>query len=203
MQVDFLFDFSSPNAYLAHKMIPGIEQRTGVEFTYVPCLLGGIFNATNNQSPMQKNADVANKIAYDRMEFQRFIARHDMVDFRFNPNFPLRTVFLMRAAMIMQSSGGLRAFVDAGMQMAWEDQINVGDPETAAKALEQHGFEGTKLLEETSADAVKSQLFEATQSAVERGAFGMPTFYVGDEMFFGKDRLREVEDAINAQRKTS
>jgi len=179
MQVDFLFDFSSPNAYLAHKMIPGIEQRTGVEFTYVP------------------------KIAYDRMEFQRFIARHDMVDFRFNPNFPLRTVFLMRAAMIMQSSGGLRAFVDAGMQMAWEDQINVGDPETAAKALEQHGFEGTKLLEETSADAVKSQLFEATQSAVERGAFGMPTFYVGDEMFFGKDRLREVEEAINAQRETS
>jgi len=199
MQVDFLFDFSSPNAYLAHKMVPEIEARTGVDITYVPCLLGGIFNATNNQSPMQTNAHVQNKIDYDWMEFDRFIKKNKIEKFSFNPNFPLRTVFLMRASLIEQAKGNLRAFVDAGMQMAWEDQVNVGDPEMAAQALSELGFDGAALLEASASEDIKQRLFENTNAAVARGAFGMPTFYVGDEMFFGKDRLREVEEEILAQ----
>ncbi len=200
MQVDFLFDFSSPNAYLAHKMVPGIEQRTGVEITYFPCLLGGIFNATGNKSPMETNAHVSNKLKYDQMEFDRFVKKHQMTEFNFNPYFQLRTVFLMRAAIVMEQQGNLRAFVDAGMKMAWEDKVNVSDPDIAAAALSDAGFDGAALLEATKDEAIKAQLIANTEAAIKRGAFGMPTFYVGDEMFFGKDRLREVEEEIIAQR---
>lgn len=200
MQVDFLFDFSSPNAYLAHRMVPGIEQRTGVDITYLPCLLGGIFNSTGNKSPMEVNAHVGNKLKYDQLEFDRFIKKHKIVEFNFNPFFQLRTVFLMRAAIVMQQHGKLREFVDAGMRMAWEDKVNVSDPAIAAAALTEAGFDGADLLEATKDDAIKAQLFANTEAAIKRGAFGMPTFYVGDEMFFGKDRLREVEEEIIAQR---
>ena len=200
MQVDFLFDFSSPNAYLAHRMVPGIEQRTGVEITYLPCLLGGIFNATGNKSPMETNAHVSNKLKYDQMEFDRFLKKHKVAEFRFNPYFQLRTVFLMRAALVAQQQGILREFVDAGMKIAWEDKVNVSDPVIAAAALTEAGFDGAGLLEATKDDAIKAQLFANTEAAIKRGAFGMPTFYVEDEMFFGKDRLREVEDEILARR---
>ncbi|MGB7317189.1 MAG: 2-hydroxychromene-2-carboxylate isomerase [Planktotalea sp.] len=196
MQVDFLFDFSSPNAYLAHRLIPGIEARTGVTFTYVPCLLGGIFNATNNKSPMETNAHVENKIKYDWLEFERFLNKHKLTEFSFNPNFPLRTVFLMRAAIVVSNTGDLRKFVDAGMTLAWEDQINVSDPAIAAAALTEAGFDGAALLEATKDDAIKAQLFDSTNAAVARGAFGMPTFYVEDDIYFGKDRLRDVEEDI-------
>ncbi len=199
MQVDFLFDFSSPNAYLAHRMVPGIETRTGVEITYVPCLLGGIFNATGNKSPMEVNAHVENKLKYEQLEFDRFIKKHEITEFNFNPFFQLRTVFLMRAAIVMQQQGRLRDFADAGMKMAWEDKVNVSDPEIAANALTQAGFDGAGLLEASKEEAIKAQLFANTDGAIKRGAFGMPTFFVGDEMFFGKDRLREVEEEIVAR----
>ena len=196
MQVDFLFDFSSPNAYLAHKMIPGIEQRTGVQFTYVPCLLGGIFRSTGNQSPMETNAHVANKIAYDKMELARFIAKNDVTDFRFNPHFQLRTVFLMRAATTFDNQSALRAYADAGMKMAWEDEVNINDTQITIAALNKAGFDGPALFAQSQEDSVKAHLFANTDAAIARGAFGMPTFYVDDEMFFGKDRIRDVEEEI-------
>lgn len=199
MQIDFLFDFSSPNAYLAHKMIPGIEARTGQNITYVPCLLGGIFNATNNQSPMQTNADVANKIAYDWMELERFVKKNALSDFRFNTHFPLRTVFLMRAAIAEQKRGALKKFVDVAMALAWEEDVDINDTEATVHALTRAGYDGTALFEDSQRSENKSQLFDNTAAAVARGAFGMPTFYVEDEMFFGKDRLREVEEEIIAR----
>ncbi len=134
------------------------------------------------------------------MEFDRFVKKHQMTEFNFNPYFQLRTVFLMRAAIVMEQQGNLRAFVDAGMKMAWEDKVNVSDPDIAAAALSDAGFDGAALLEATKDEAIKAQLIANTEAAIKRGAFGMPTFYVGDEMFFGKDRLREVEEEIIAQR---
>ncbi|MEP5152326.1 2-hydroxychromene-2-carboxylate isomerase [Planktotalea sp.] len=199
MQVDFYFDFSSPNAYLAHKLVPAMEQRTGVEITYQPALLGGIFNATNNKSPMETNAHVSNKIKYDQLEFDRFVKKSGATKFRFNPHFQLRTVFMMRAAIAEMHKGNLRAYVDAGMKIAWEDEVNVNDPATTAAALSAAGFDGAALWEASQTEAIKTELFERTNTAVERGAFGMPTFFVGDEMFFGKDRMDQVEEEITKQ----
>lgn len=199
MQIDFLFDFSSPNAYLAHKMVAGIEARTKQTITYVPCLLGGIFKATNNQSPLQTNAKIANKIAYDWMDFKRFVKRNALDDFHFNTHFPLNSLFLMRAAIAEQNRGALNAFVDVGMRLAWEQDLNVHDTDATIDALNKAGYDGAALFEESQSSEIKAQLFENTNAAVARGAFGMPTFYVEDAMFFGKERLHDVEQEIIAR----
>lgn len=195
--VQFLFDFGSPNAYLCHKVIPAIEQRTGVKFEYVPILLGGLFKLANNRSPMEAFAGIANKQAYDKLEMKRFVAKHKLDRFRFNPFFPINTLQLMRGAVAAQQLGNFKPYVNAMYQAMWEQGRNMYEPTEIIDVLQTAGIDSGALLEAAQLSEVKSALLANTQSAFERGAFGSPTFFVGSEIFFGKDRLRDVEEEIH------
>ena len=197
--VQFLFDFGSPNAYLCHKVLPQMVARTGVAIDYVPVLLGGLFKLANNRSPAEAFADIPNKRAYDALETRRFVAAHGLTAYRFNSFFPVNTLLLMRGAVAAQRLGCFEAYVDAAYAGMWEQSLNMADPLVVAAALRAAGLPGDAILAATQDPDVKQQLLANTQDAFARGAFGSPTFFVGDEIFFGKDRLRQVEDEIGAQ----
>jgi 2-hydroxychromene-2-carboxylate isomerase len=192
----FMFDFGSPNAFLSHEAIPAIEARIGVKFEYVPILLGGIFKATNNRSPAETLAGVKNKPEFNALETERFIKRFKVQPYIWNPFFPVNTLNLMRAAVAAQSEGVFEKYVEAAFHHMWREPKKMDDLEVAAKALSASGLDGAKLLTRAQDADVKTKLIENTQSAVARGAFGSPTFFVGNEMFFGKEQLREVEELI-------
>jgi 2-hydroxychromene-2-carboxylate isomerase len=194
--VDFIFDFASPNAYLVHKVVPEIEARTGASFNYIPCLLGGIFKATGNQAPMIAFGGIKNKPDYDALEMQRFIARHQLTDFTMNPHFPVMTLMAMRGALVAERDGYLPAYIDAMVKAMWEDEVKLDDPDALHKAYSDAGFDADKIMADMSDDAIKAKLMENTTAAVERGAFGVPTFFVGDEIFFGKERLGQIEELL-------
>jgi 2-hydroxychromene-2-carboxylate isomerase len=199
-KVEFHFDFGSPNAYLSHLVIPEIERRTGATFEYVPVLLGGVFRLTNNRSPMESFQGVKNKLEYQRLEMQRFIRRHAVTRFTFNPFFPVNTLMIMRGAVAAQTEGVFARYVDEVFRHMWAEPKKMDDPEVARAALEESGLDGARLIARTQEPAVKDQLLQNTQASVERGTFGSPTFFVGEEIFFGKDRLRDVEEEILAAR---
>ncbi|NDB45237.1 MAG: 2-hydroxychromene-2-carboxylate isomerase [Betaproteobacteria bacterium] len=194
--VQFLFDFGSPNAYLCHKVIPEIEARTGVRFEYVPVLLGGLFKLANNRSPMEAFAGIPNKLAYDRLEMKRFISKHKLDLFRFNPHFPVNTLTIMRGAVAAKQLGMFEPYVNAIYAGMWEEGLNLSDPTVIHATLAKHSIHAEPLLQAIQSAEVKSALLDNTQKAFDRGAFGSPTFFVGQEIFFGKDRLRDVEEAI-------
>jgi len=196
--VDFIFDFGSPNAYLAHYTLPGIARRTGATFRYVPCLLGGIFKATGNQPPTVAFGGVKGKLDYEMLENRRFIAKHGLTRFQFNPRFPVNTLMLMRGAVAAEMDDRLADYVEAGLTSMWEQGLKMDDPEVYVEAMTKVGLDGAALLERTQDPVVKAKLVENTTAAVARGTFGIPTFYVGDEMFFGKDRLGQIQEAIVA-----
>jgi 2-hydroxychromene-2-carboxylate isomerase len=193
---EFLFDFGSPNAYLSHEAIPAIEKRTGVRFDYVPVLLGGIFKSTNNKSPAETLAGVKNKPEFMKLETERFIKRFQVQPYIWNPFFPVNTLNLMRAAIAAQSEGVFERYVEAVFHHMWREPKKMDDPEVAVKALTSSGLDGAKLLARAQEADVKAKLIGNTQAAVDRGAFGSPTFFVGSEMFFGKEQLREVEEMV-------
>jgi 2-hydroxychromene-2-carboxylate isomerase len=193
----FMFDFGSPNAFLSHEAIPAIEARSGVKFEYVPVLLGGIFKATNNKSPAETLAGVKNKPAFHALETERFVKRFRVKPYVFNPFFPVNTLNLMRVAIAAQLEGVFEKYVDAAFHHMWGEPKKMDDPEVALKALTASGLDGAKLLARAQEPEVKARLIENTQQAVERGAFGSPTFFVGKEMFFGKEQLREVEELVS------
>ena len=195
----FMFDFGSPNAFLSHEAIPAIERRIGVKFEYVPILLGGIFKATNNKSPAETLAGVKNKREFHALETERFVRRYAVKPYTMNPFFPVNTLNLMRAAVAAQFEGVFEKYVDAAFHHMWVEPKKIDDPEVAAKALTASGLDGAKLLARSQDAAVKAKLIENTQNAVERGAFGSPTFFVGKEMFFGKEQLREVEELVSGK----
>jgi 2-hydroxychromene-2-carboxylate isomerase len=195
----FMFDVGSPNAYLSHEAIPAIEKRAGVKFEYVPILLGGIFKSTNNKSPAETLAGVKNKREFHQIETERFVKRFNVKPYVWNPFFPVNTLNLMRAAVAAQFEGVFEQYVEAAFHHMWREPKKMDDPEVAAKALSSSGLEGAKLLARAQEPEVKAKLLENTQSAVERGAFGSPTFFVGKEMFFGKEQLREVEEMVSGK----
>ena len=195
----FLFDFGSPNAFLSHEAIPAIEKRTGVKFEYVPILLGGIFKATNNKSPAESLAGIKNKPEFQVVETERFVRRFAVKPYTPNPFFPVNTLNLMRAAVAAQFEGVFEKYVDAAFHHMWIAPKKMDDPEVALKALAGSGLEAAKLFARAQEPEVKAKLIENTQSAVERGAFGSPTFFVGKEMFFGKEQLREVEELVSGK----
>ncbi len=196
MSLEFLFDFGSPNAYLAYRVLPTIEQRTGASFTHVPVLLGGIFKATNNQSPVQAFAHIPAKLAYESLEMRRFIERHGLHEFHMNPHFPVNTLLIMRGAVAAELDGRLPAYAEAVMRHMWAEPKKMDDPEVVRQALDASGLDGAHLLARTQDADVKQRLLANTERAVARGVFGLPAFFVGDELYFGKDRLRDVEDEI-------
>lgn len=195
-KVELHFDFGSPNAYCVHKLVPGVEQRTGAAFTYVPILLGGVFKLTNNQAPMVQFKDVKNKLEYQRLEMERFIRKHALTAFKMNPHFPVNTVQIMRGAVAAEMDGQLAKYVDAVFRHMWEEGRKMDDPAVIAAALGESGLDGDRTLARIQEQDVKDKLLANTQSSVARGTFGAPTFFVGEAMFFGKDRLRDVEEEI-------
>jgi 2-hydroxychromene-2-carboxylate isomerase len=197
---EFHFDFGSPNAYFCHKVLPELVERTGVPCIYVPVLLGGVFKLTNNKSPMEQFQGIRNKNEYGRLEMERFIRKHGLTAFTRNPDFPVNTVQIMRGAVLAQRMGRGADYIDAVYHHMWEEPKKMDDPGVIAAALDQSGFDGAAILAGIQEQSVKDELLSNTNASVERGTFGSPTFFVGDEIFFGKDRLAEIEAEIERQK---
>jgi 2-hydroxychromene-2-carboxylate isomerase len=196
LHVEFLFDFGSPNAYLSHKIIPSIEERTGVRFDYVPVLLGGLFKFTGNRSPAESFAGIKNKLEYEQLERDRFVKRHGLDAFKMNPHFPVNTLHIMRGAVAAKHEGVFAEYTNAVFANMWEQGRKMDDPEVIRTALRETGFDADKLIALSQTTGIKEELLANTRRSFERGAFGSPTFFVGDDIYFGKDRLRDVEDEI-------
>lgn len=199
VKVEFHFDFGSPNAYLSHRVIPAIESRTGVKFIYVPVLIGGVFKATNNVSPTVAMKGILNKAEYMALETQRFLSKHNISDFSMNPFFPINTLQLMRGAIAAEKIGVEINYIDAVFKGMWVDSINMGEPGEVSRTLKDRQFSISEIVENSSDPVIKQQLIENTQESVKRGNFGSPTFFVDDAMFFGKDKLADVEEKIVEQ----
>ena len=194
--VEFHFDFGSPNAYLAHLVIPQIERRTGGKFAYEPVLLGGVFKLTGNRSPAESLAGIKNKPEYERLETERFLKRHGITRYRRNPFFPVNTLAIMRGAVAAQRLCIYERYIDEIYCHMWAEPKKLDDPEVLRGALIEAGFDAGRLLALSQTDEVKNELRANTDRSVARGTFGSPTFFVGDDIYFGKDRLRDVEEAI-------
>jgi 2-hydroxychromene-2-carboxylate isomerase len=195
-KVEFHFDFGSPNAYLSHLVIPEIERRRGVKFDYVPVLLGGVYKLTGNRSPGESMAGIKNKPEYQQIETQRFIRQHGITRFKFNPFFPVNTLMIMRGSVAAQQLGLFERYVDEVYRHMWSEPRKLDDPGVLRTALTESALPADKLFELAQTPEVKDRLLVNTQRSVERGTFGSPTFFVGDEIFFGKDKLRDVEEEI-------
>ena len=196
--LEFLFDFGSPNAYLAWKALPPMLARTGAAVTVTPVLLGGLFKLTDNRSPVEAFAGVKGKLAYENRETQRFVAKHGLSAFRMNPYFPVNTLLIMRGLVAAERAGVAEPYREAVLSAMWEQGLKMDDRAVVADVLAGAGLDARGLLEATQDPDVKAKLMANTEAAAARGAFGAPTFFVGDEMFFGKDRLGQVEDELAA-----
>jgi 2-hydroxychromene-2-carboxylate isomerase len=193
----FLFDFASANCWFAYRALPPLLQRTGARLDIEPVLLGGIFKATGNQSPVAAFAHIKGKLDYERLEMDRFIARHGLTRFRMNPYFPVNTLLLMRGFLAACEAGRQDAYLEAGLQGLWEEGLNLADGAVLGARLDRAGLDGAALLARAQDPQVKAALAEATEKAVARGVFGLPTFFVGEEMFFGKERLGQIEEELS------
>ena len=196
-KIDFYFDFASPNAYLSHKVIRKIKKNLGVEVNYIPVLLGGIFKATNNKPPMEQFFGVKNKNEYQNLEMQRFIERHELNDFKMNPHFPVISLQIIRGAIAAEMDGYLEDYIDKVLVHMWEEPKKMDDPEVIKSAFEESGLDAEKLISQMQDADVKAKLIANTEAAAERGVFGIPTFFVGEEMYFGKDNLWQVEEKLS------
>jgi 2-hydroxychromene-2-carboxylate isomerase len=197
-KVEFLFDFGSPNAYLAHLVIPEIEKRRGVKFQYLPVLLGGVYKLTNNRSPAETLAGIKNKPEYQQIETQRFIRQHGITGYRHNPFFPVNTLMTMRGAVAAKKLGLFERYVGEVYRHMWSEPKKLDDPAVLREVLLESELPADKLFELVQTQEVKDELLAETKRAVDRGTFGSPTFFVDDEIYFGKDKLRDVEEAIAA-----
>jgi 2-hydroxychromene-2-carboxylate isomerase len=195
-RLEFVFDFASLNAYLAYRALPPILARSGAELEITPCLLGGLFKLTGNQAPMVAFSGVKGKIEYERLEIDRFVARHGLTKYRMNPHFPVNTLLLMRGLVAARSLGEQAAYIEMGLQGLWEEGLKLDDKEVLARRIAEAGLDAGRLLETAQRPDIKQSLVETTEGAARRGAFGIPTFFVGEEMFFGKERLGQVEEEL-------
>ena len=198
--VDFYYDLVSPNTYMANQVVPDLAKRTGAQFTYIPVLLGGIMKATGNTPPFILHAPVKEKMAYGALELERFVKRHALRRYKFNTHFPMNSLLMMRGAIAAENQGNLLAYLNAGERLVWELGLKMDDPEVFVAGFTAEGLNGAELLESTQDADVKRRLIANTEAAVARGVFGVPTFFVGDEMYFGKDRLNGLEQEIVSNR---
>ncbi len=193
---DFIFDFAGPNGYLVHKVLPEFCARTGATANYIPCLLGGMMKATNNQPPMIRYAETPAKRDYEMLEFNRFIQANGLSAFKMNPHFPVNSLAIMRGAVAAQHEGLFAPYAEAMFAAMWEDGANLADADVIANVMTTAGLDAAAITARAQTPEIKAELVANTEAAVARGAFGIPTFFVGDEMFWGKERLGQVEAAI-------
>ena len=196
MKAEFLFDFGSPNAYLSHLVIPRIEKRIGTTFEYVPVLLGGVFKASNNVSPAISLKGIKNKGEYQGIETQRFLKKHDISNYQRNPYFPVNTLQVMRGAIFAKQANIFQQYINEMYRHMWENPKKMDDPETFREALIESKLPADDIINGINSAEVKGELIQNTNEAVERGVFGSPSFFVDDDLYFGKDKLVEVEEAI-------
>ncbi len=199
VKVEFHFDFASPNTYYCHQVLPEIEERTGISFEYFPILLGGVFKATNNKPPMEQFAGVKNKPQYHSLETERFVKKYNITRFKMNPYFPINTLHIMRGAIYAKHQGIFTNYVDVMYRCMWEQELDMSNPEVIAQELKNAGLPANEIIAGTQNPEIKQELIDNTNASVKRGTFGSPTFYVVDEIFFGKDKLGDVEEEILAQ----
>ena len=196
MNVEFHFDFGSPNAYLSHRAIPSIETRTGIKFNYIPVLIGGVFKATGNASPAVTLQGIKNKIEYQDVEMKRFLKKHEITNYVNNPFFPVNTLQIMRGAVFAQTQNYFEKYVDEIYRHMWCEPKKMDEPEIIRAAFEESGLPSDAIFAGIQDSTIKKELMDNTDRSVEMGAFGSPTFFVGSEMFFGKDKLTDTEDEI-------
>ncbi|MFL2742230.1 MAG: 2-hydroxychromene-2-carboxylate isomerase [Gammaproteobacteria bacterium] len=196
-KIDFYFDFASPNAYLSHKVMQIIKEKYQVDLNYVPVLLGGIFKATNNKPPMEQFFGVMNKNEYQSIEMQRFIERHNIDSFQMNPYFPVISLQIIRGAVAADMDGYLEEYIDKVLVHMWEEPKKMDDPEVIKAAFEESGFDSEKLMAQIQDPIIKAKLISNTEKAVERGVFGIPTFFIDDEIYFGKDTIWMIEEILS------
>ena len=194
--IEFIFDFVSPNAYLVWWPLRDLVRRTGAELDVFPVFLGGMHKLTGNAPPMIRDADVKGKVEYSMLEMRRFIAKHGLSKYKLHPQFPFNSITLQRMLYAADQDGRGVQFVEAMLPAIWEEGVDVTNPEALGAAVQAAGFDAKDLFERSQTDEVKQGLIDNTQNAVERGAFGIPTMYVGGEMFFGKERLDQIEEEL-------
>ena len=192
-QLEFFFDYVSPFSYLANSQLPALARRTGAELVYRPFFLGGVMQATGNQPP----ATLPARAKYMPADISRWLRRYGL-PFRFNPNFPMNTLHAMRAALAAQEQGSFAVYHEALFRAAWAEPANLADAAVLRDVIGKAGLDAERIVARSNTDEIKERLKADTAEAVERGAFGAPTFFVGDEMFFGNDRLDFVEEALRA-----
>lgn len=200
-RVELIFDFVSPNAYMVWWPLREIVKRTGAELDVTPVFLGGMHRLTGNAPPMVRDADVKGKVEYAALEMERFIARHELTKFRLHPQFPFNSITLQRMLLAADQEGRGVQFAEALLPAIWEDGIDINDPGEIASVIEDAGFDERDLFRRSQTEEVKQGLVANTDHAVARGAFGIPTMFVGPkggdtEMFFGKERLGQIEDEL-------
>ena len=193
--VELVFDFVSPNAYLIWQPLRALAARQGAEIAITPAFLGGMHKLTGNAPPFIRDAEVKGKNAYSTLEMTRFIAKHGLTKFRMNPGFPFNSVTLLRMLVSLEGDDQTR-LIDALTPAIWEAQLDVSDAGAVAAVLTAAGFDAESLAAKTQDPVIKQTLIDNTEKAVERGAFGIPTFFIGKEMFFGKERLGQIEEML-------
>lgn len=193
----FIFDFASPNAYLAHQLVKDISIRTGIKFEYSLALLGGIFKATNNQPPMVAFSNVFNKMNYMRKEMDRFIKKHNITKFLFNPHFPINTLQIMRGGLAASKLNCFDKYIEICLSGMWERGLKMDEVEIVAELLSSAGLDAKALMAKAQTDEIKQQLIKNTEDAVKNGVFGVPSFFINGELFFGKDTLSDIENQLS------
>lgn len=193
--IELIFDFVSPNAYLVWQPLRALAERQGAQIKITPAFLGGMHKLTGNAPPFIRDADVKGKNAYASLEMRRFIAKHGLHRFRMNPKFPFNSVNLLRMLVSLDGDDQIR-LIEALTPAIWEQGLDVGDAAAVAAVLTAAGFDAQALAAKTQDAAIKQALMDNTEKAVERGTFGIPTFFIGDEMFFGKERLGQIEEML-------
>ncbi|BDI61506.1 2-hydroxychromene-2-carboxylate isomerase [Qipengyuania nanhaisediminis] len=202
-RVELIFDFVSPNAYLVWWPLRDIVKRTGAGLDVTPVFLGGMHKLTGNAPPMIRDADVKGKVEYSALEMRRFIARHELTKFKLHPKFPFNSITLQRMLYAADQDGRGVSFVEALLPKVWEEGVDITDPDALGQAIAAAGFDAQDLFARSQSQEVKDGLVANTADAVERGTFGIPTMFVGprdgeQEMFFGKERLGQIEELLEA-----
>jgi 2-hydroxychromene-2-carboxylate isomerase len=193
--IEFIFDFVSPNAYLVWQPLRALAARQGAQIKITPAFLGGMHKLTGNAPPFIRDAEVKGKNAYAKLEMQRFIEKHGFHRFKMNPKFPFNSVNLLRMLVSLSGDDQIR-FIDAMTPALWEEGLDVTDAAAVAAVLTKAGLDAEALAARAQDPAIKQALIDNTERAVERGTFGIPTFYIGEEMFFGKERLGQIEEML-------
>ena len=193
--IELIFDFVSPNAYLIWQPLRALATRQSAEIKITPVFLGGMHKLTGNAPPFIRDADIKGKNAYANLEMQRFIAKHSLHRFKMNPKFPFNSISLLRMLVSLKGDDQIK-FIEALMLAIWEEELDVTDATAVATVLTKAGFDAESLAAKAQDPAIKQVVVDNTEKAVERGVFGIPTFFIGEEIFFGKERLGQIEEML-------